>query len=256
MGVHELLGHGTGKLLQETSPGVFNFDHTNPPISPITHRPITSWYKPGETWGGVFGGVAASYEECRAELVAMYLGIETDILSIFGHPDPTIADDIAYIEYLMMARAGLLALETWDPNSEKWGQAHSQARFFILNVFLSAQNDFVTFHHSAPDMSDLVVSLDRSKIRTHGREAVADFLTKLQVYKATADVAAGKELYAKMTAVDDRFRAYRNVVMKLKQPRKSFVQPNTLLEKDGAVRLVEYDETPEGMVKSYAERGV
>ena len=56
------LGHGCGKLLQETSPGVFNFDSANPPISPLTGKPITTWYKPGQTWGSVFGGVAGAYE--------------------------------------------------------------------------------------------------------------------------------------------------------------------------------------------------
>ena len=41
-----LLGHGTGKLLQETAPGEYNFDVSNPPISPVTGKPISSWYKP------------------------------------------------------------------------------------------------------------------------------------------------------------------------------------------------------------------
>lgn len=57
-----LPGHGCGKLLQETSPGVFNFDTTNPPVSPLTGKPITTWYKPGQTWGSVFGGLAGAYE--------------------------------------------------------------------------------------------------------------------------------------------------------------------------------------------------
>jgi dipeptidyl-peptidase-3 len=56
------IGHGCGKLLQETSPGVFNFDVANPPISPLTGKPITTWYKPGQTWGSVFGGLAGAYE--------------------------------------------------------------------------------------------------------------------------------------------------------------------------------------------------
>jgi len=62
VGLHELTGHGCGKLLQETSPGVFNFNKDSPPISPLTGKPITTWYKPGQTWGSVFGALAASYE--------------------------------------------------------------------------------------------------------------------------------------------------------------------------------------------------
>lgn len=56
------LGHGCGKLLQETAPGTFNFDEKNPPISPLTNKPVTTWYTPGQTWGGVFGGLAGAYE--------------------------------------------------------------------------------------------------------------------------------------------------------------------------------------------------
>jgi hypothetical protein len=41
---------------------VYNFDHENPPISPLTGKPVTTWYKPGQTWGSVFGGLAGAYE--------------------------------------------------------------------------------------------------------------------------------------------------------------------------------------------------
>ena len=123
VGIHELLGHGSGKLLAEEKPGQYNFDSINPPISPLTGKPITTWYKPGETWGSVFKSCAASYEgtfsldliayttECRAELVAMHLCVDREILTIFGHAEPEVQDDIIYICYLNMARAGLLALE-------------------------------------------------------------------------------------------------------------------------------------------------
>lgn len=235
---------------------MYNFDHANPPINPITNKPVETWYKPSETWGSVFGGLAASYEECRAELVAMYLGVEKDLLSIFGHADDQEAEDVLYIEYLQMARAGLLSVETWDPKSRKWGQAHSQARYFILQVFISTGDGFVTFSHSLPDMSDLTISIDRSKILTHGRKAVGEYLTKLHVYKSTADVRAGSELYNRMTEVTSQFEGYREVVMRLKQPRKVFVQANTVLSGEDGVELREYEDSVEGMVKSYAERGV
>jgi dipeptidyl-peptidase-3 len=52
--IHELLGHGSGKIHTETAPGEFNFDHLNPPISPVTGKAIQSWYMPKETWGAVF----------------------------------------------------------------------------------------------------------------------------------------------------------------------------------------------------------
>lgn len=124
VGIHELLGHGTGKLLQETEPGKFNFDTKSPPISPITNKPVTTYYKPGQTWGSVFGTIASSYEECRAECVAMALSCDFAILKIFGFGDGTPnmeseAGDVLYAAYLSMARAGVASLEMWDPKSRK-----------------------------------------------------------------------------------------------------------------------------------------
>jgi len=82
VGIHELLGHGTGKLLQEISAGIFNFDDKNPPISPITNKPVSTYYGPGQTWGSAFGSIASSYEECRAECVAMALSCDFEILKV------------------------------------------------------------------------------------------------------------------------------------------------------------------------------
>ena len=38
-------------------------------------------------------------------------------------------EDIQYITFLLMARAGIRALEFYDPATKKHGQAHMQARY-------------------------------------------------------------------------------------------------------------------------------
>ncbi|KND89460.1 putative dipeptidyl peptidase 3 [Tolypocladium ophioglossoides CBS 100239] len=264
VGLHELTGHGCGKLLQETAPGVYNFDKENPPISPVTQKPITTWYKPGQTWGSVFGSIAASYEECRAELVAMHLSCDFPVLKIFGFGDGNIdmdgeAGDVLYASYLSMARAGLASLEMWDPKSQKWGQAHSQARFSILKCFLEAGDNFCELDYTKDDLSDLTIKLDRSKVLTSGREAVAKYLQKLHVYKSTADVETGIKFYIDMTTVEPDFwgTKLRKVVLDNKQPRKVFVQANTTLdEATGKVSMKHYDASLAGMIQSWVDRNL
>ena len=276
VGIHELLGHGTGKLLQEISPGVFNFDAQKPPISPLTGKPIATYYKPHETWGSVFGPLASSYEECRAECVAMALACDFSILRIFGFDDDSSNDndsttklhskagDVLYAAYLSMARAGLLALEHWDPASGKWGQIHMQARFSILKTFLEVGDGFCTLEHSkSPNqsedsLSDLTIRLSRAKILTHGRPAVEKYLQQLHIYKSTADLESGKRLYAEKTKVEGDFwqKRVRDEVIRKKIPRKVFCMANTVVAKDGEVELKEYDATPEGLIRSWAERDV
>lgn len=248
--------------MQETSPGVFNFDKENPPVSPITQKPITTWYKPGQTWGSVFGSIAASYEECRAELVAMDLSCEFPVLKIFGFGDGKMdmdgeAGDVLYASYLSMARAGLASLEMWDPKSQKWGQAHSQARFSILKCFLDASDGFCKLDYAKDDLSDLTIKLDWSKILTSGREAVSKYLQKLHIYKSTADVENGTKFYTDMTTVDPGFwgTKIRKVVLDQKQPRKVFVQANTTLdEASGKVSMKHYEASLVGMIQSWVDR--
>ena len=71
--IHELIGHGCGKTLEEVSPGKYNFDYSNLPTSPISHQRVITWYKPGETPKSIFGGAYAMLNECLAESIALYL---------------------------------------------------------------------------------------------------------------------------------------------------------------------------------------
>ena len=43
-----------------------------------------TWHKMGQTKGSVFGGIARSMEECRAECTVLWLAVERPLLEIFG----------------------------------------------------------------------------------------------------------------------------------------------------------------------------
>ena len=87
--LHELFGHGTGKLLCQLSDGTFNFDHNNPPINPVTGTSVAKWYLPGQTWTGQFADLATTIDECRAELVGAYLMDNETLLALFNFTDST-----------------------------------------------------------------------------------------------------------------------------------------------------------------------
>jgi dipeptidyl-peptidase III len=93
--LHELLGHGTGRMMVQDNVGKYNFDINSPPIDPVTEKPISSWYLPGQTWTGQFGDLATTVDECRAELVGAYLMDDKELLELFGFTDTTeiTADD-------------------------------------------------------------------------------------------------------------------------------------------------------------------
>lgn len=257
VGLHELLGHGSGKLFIKNSDGTYNFDQESV-VNPETNQKITECYSEGETWDSKFSVISSSYEECRAECVGIYLCLSTDALRIFGFTDNS-ADDIIYVNWLSMARAGLLALEFYSPETGAWRQAHMQARFCILRVMLEAGQGLVTITKTTGDdgKEDILLKLDRSKIIGVGKPAIGKFLKKLQVYKSVGDVASGKKMYDYYSDVHDReephFLSLRSIVLDRKQPRRMFAQHNTVLEGE-SVALKSYEATASGLIQSWVER--
>ncbi|KAM9301527.1 dipeptidyl peptidase 3 [Gastrophryne carolinensis] len=257
VGLHELLGHGSGKLLVQDEKGTFNFDKDGV-LHPETGEPVKSWYKPGETWDGKFSTIASTYEECRAECVGLYLCVNEEVLRIFGHEGQE-AQDVLYVNWLNMVRAGLMGLEYYTPETGRWRQAHMQARFVILQVLLEAGENFVAISQKvgSDGRPDAEVTVDRNKILTVGHPAIQRFLLRLQVYKSTADVDKAREMYEGYSNIANSgpydFLALRDIVISRKEERKAFVQINTRKSGD-SVEALRYDSSPSGLIQSVTER--
>ncbi|KAF9052626.1 aflatoxin-detoxifizyme [Panaeolus papilionaceus] len=251
---HELLGHGSGKLFEEYADGKKNFDPEKI-TNPLTGKPITSWYKPGQSPGSVLGEVSSSMEECRAETVALYLVSNPDILKIFNYVDAQEIEDIQYITFLLMARAGLRALEFYDPATKKHGQAHMQARLGITqHLIKSGIARLEEVRDDSGQLVNLYVRVDRALVLSKGKEAAGKLLIELQVRKSTADAAGAREFYNTLTKPISGWEGeIRNLVLKKKQPRKIFVQPNSFVENDKVI-LKEYPLTAAGVIQSFVER--
>ncbi|KAH9997284.1 aflatoxin-detoxifizyme [Russula vinacea] len=249
---HELLGHGSGKLFKEEADGTKNLIRRS-----LNCARSSSWYKPGQTPGSVLGEVSSSMEECRAETVALFLISNTDILKVFDITSPKDVDDIQYITFLSMARAGLRGLEYYDPVTGKHGQAHMQARLGITQHLIKGDIAWLEEVRGADgDLEDLYIRVDREKVLSRGKEVVGKLLVDLQVRKSTADGAGARQFYTQLTTpLPGWDKDIRDVVLRKKTPRKLFVQPNTFIQ-DGEVVLRDYNLTPAGVIQSFIERKV
>ncbi|CAI4224265.1 unnamed protein product [Auanema sp. JU1783] len=253
VGLHELLGHGSGKLFQENADGSFNFDKNTRDI--ITGEAVTSWYKPGETWSSKFGALSGAYEECRAEAVGYVLCCDADILEIFGY-NGELGQTVKYVNWLNEIRAGLMALEFYSPEKQKWGQAHCYARYVLTRVCLEAGQGFVTIEECTGEdgLPDLKFKLDKTKIDSVGKPAVSAFLAKLQAYKSSGDFENGSKMFESYGTVTEEALRWRSVCVARRKPRRIFVQPNTMINDQGDVELVNYPTTFEGVVQSFVDR--
>lgn len=179
------------------------------------------------------------------------------------------AEDVMYINWLMMARAGLLALEYFSESGD-WRQAHMQARFGILRALLDASardaadnrvrgvesgSNFLEILPRGPD--DLVLQINRDKIKTVGLPAIRKLLLKLQVYRSTADVQSGRSMFAELTNVPRDLLKMRRGVLANKKPPAMLVQMNTkVVESDEGpqVLMEESESTIHGLIQSYVVR--
>ncbi len=125
----------------------------------------------------------------------------------------------------------------------------------MFKSLLAAKDQFLTILHDKTTQT-LTVFVDREKIPTHGKPALAHLLLKLHIYRCTADVHGCRKFYEDLTKPDEIFLEWRRIMLAAKPAKELFVQANTFVTDDGAVVLKEYDPTVDGMIKSWAERMV
>ncbi|KAI1274271.1 peptidase family M49-domain-containing protein [Xylaria sp. FL0933] len=254
--LHELFGHGPGKMMVEAEEGKHNFDINNPPINPVTGNPIAYWYRPGQTWTGQFGDLATTVDECRAELVGTYLMDDPELMKLFGYTDDSKirAKDLTYNLYQQLGVDGLRCLANFNVDSGKWGQAHSRAHFAIFKCLLNDGDGVIAITHNI-QLQTLMVRVDRSKISTHGKSALGKMLLRLHMYRCTADIEGCRTYYEALSSVDRQHVEWRETVLANKPAPLVFVHANTFLEGDGVV-LREYMPSVEGVIESWVERKV
>lgn len=240
VGGHELLGHGSGKLFYAG-----NFDPNM--INPLTGNLIKSWYKEGETYSSKFGSLGNPYEECRAECVGLFFSTNKVIHQIFGYKEED-ADDIVFVNWLWMILAGIKGLEAYNPDSERWTQAHSQARYVIYRV-LSEVDGFIQV---VEQDESFVVRVDRSKIMTEGLPHLEKFLLRLQVYKTTGNINEAAKMFEHYSDVNEYHLKIRDMVNSKKKPRPVYVQPSLTINGD-SVQVVSYPSTNVGLIQSFID---
>lgn len=83
--LHELYGHGTGKLYMKESSGELKFEDFESPYAwnGKTKMVSETAYGSEETWSAKFGKLSSGYEECRADSVALFLIKDTLPFEIF-----------------------------------------------------------------------------------------------------------------------------------------------------------------------------
>jgi len=279
VGLHELLGHGSGKLYHQDTEDSRQMCQVE---NPLTKSLITGpFYAPGATWGSTFGKLAPTYEECRAECTGLYLCLESTVLDVFGvveHNDNDASDDdgvgscsisdVTYVNWLLMVRAGLTGLEFYTPSTNEWRQAHMNARYVILRLLLlqaaaAGDNNNILcklekITNPKDGKPDVEIHLNRDLIATVGKQTVGDFLLKLQVYKSLGDVENGSKLYNDLSEVPEEMLELRSIVMARKEPRKLLIQPHLKKKNEtnngDIIELMSFPLTTQGMVQSFVTR--
>ena len=97
---------------------------------------------------------------------------------------------------------------------------------------------------------------DQKLIQTKGKEAIGQFLLKLQVFKSLGDIESAQNMFDKYSEVSDHleypYLKFRDIVIQRKKPRKLFIQSSTKLS-EGQVVLNSYPSTHEGLIESFKD---
>jgi dipeptidyl-peptidase-3 len=80
----------------------------------------------------------------------------------------------------------------------------------MFKCLLAAGGDFLTVTHDKSS-DKLTVSIDQTKISTHGKPAIADLMLKLHIWRCTADAKECREYYVPLTEPTGVYLEWRRI---------------------------------------------
>ena len=244
---HELLGHGSGKLCRDEG-GVKNF---NPETLDLNGNKAT-YYKENETFESIFKSICRSYEECRADVSGIFFGKFEKVGAIFG-VDPKDMEDVIYTKWIIHIRKGLLGSKFYNPTNNKWGQAHVQGAYVFFKYIMNNQKKDDPIIELEVKEDDFIIKVNKKNISAYGHKLASDLLTKLNVWKSTANITEAGKFYDDHSEVDETVMKIREIVIE-KTSKRALTINNNLFEKDGKIEVKEYEENSLGLIQSYIER--
>ncbi len=207
------------------------------------------------------------YEECRADSVAVYYSCFEESFEVLLPECKDIWKELnigCFAEFLIQ---GINALEYYNLETKKFTQAHMNGRYVILQVLLEAGNDFIKIEKTKNYEGDntegkdwISINMDVNQILTTGKKAMGDFLLKMNVFKATADLKRASEMYGNYSLVNDFFLSLRDIVITNKRPVRVELQGYVIKDEgiedneNCGLNYIRFKDNFEGIIESFIQK--
>ena len=252
---HELLGHGSGKLLRKNeNKNEYNFEFGKL-MNPLDGKIVDKYYINDQTYESQFKSLGRSMEECRADMTGLYFGFNEKVQEIFGVKKEDV-DNLLYTMWLIHFRKGILGLPLYNIDNKKWGQAHTQGAFVFTNFILKNQekDKEIIKVDLSDDEKSFEINVNKDNLMKYGKDLVTKILLNLHIWKCTCDVENASKFYEYYSNVDEKFIKIRKICCDNEKPRRINLNHNLILENDDNIKIVEYPESLESIIQSFVDR--
>ena len=185
-GLHELYGHGTGKLSKIDKNGRYNFNKDKV-INPLTNDKVKSCYLPGETYETKFSIFSKALEEARADCMALYLVFDKYSQKIFDFKEEEY-ESVIYNMWLIQCVGGIIGIGSYK--NGKWEDPYSQERFLFLNFVIKNQdpNNSIILFYFDNYTNNYKILINKQNLIKYGRNIVTRILMHIHIYRCIGDV--------------------------------------------------------------------
>jgi len=114
-------------------------------------------------------------------------------------------------------RKGVIGLTLYNPQTKKWGQAHTQGAFVLAMWLYKRQKSDILKFEIIGDNEDFRIHLNQENLVKEGKELIKEMLIVLQVYKSSGAVDRANKWYGEHSAVDDFFLKLEKLSLKTKR---------------------------------------